>query len=159
MSFANKETPPRMWGRLAGQQGGPEIRRNTPTHVGKTGLQPRIMPFFWKHPHACGEDQASIGMKDLASETPPRMWGRRLNSKVNRLTFGNPPTHVGKTLMILPVARISWKHPHACGEDFTAERSTTTPMETPPRMWGRRHTYFMEYSKSGNTPTHVGKTK
>lgn len=51
-----KETPPRMWGRPECGGNKFQLRRNTPTHVGKTQPVPVYLNRRKKHPHACGED-------------------------------------------------------------------------------------------------------
>ena len=73
-----KETPPRTWGRLVVAPSGGVAPRNTPTHVGKTGVLLPVLSVAWKHPHARGEDYVrGQGLVPYA-ETPPRTWGRHL---------------------------------------------------------------------------------
>ncbi|HBX2821206.1 TPA: hypothetical protein MHU50_20155 [Klebsiella pneumoniae] len=50
--------------------------RNTPTRVGKTWCDCRILTMHEKHPHACGEDIAKDEGDKKEPETPPRVWGR-----------------------------------------------------------------------------------
>jgi len=86
------------------------------------------------------------------------MWGRHLNVVENSLVMRNTPTHVGKTLAKIIMLILQKKHPHACGEDDSSCKLTNFPLETPPRMWGRRTTQIKISVHFGNTPTHVGKT-
>ena len=72
-------------------------------------------------------------------ETPPRTWGRLYSSTA------------GST--------ITWKHPHARGEDTDPDMQGACFLETPPRTWGRLKAPTPEAVCAGNTPTHVGKTK
>ena len=91
------ETPPRTWGRQSFGQARKRIKRNTPTHVGKT--VPRIThgACRGKHPHARGEDVMSPFYLLMILETPPRTWGRRPAAMEAGITSRNTPTHVGKT--------------------------------------------------------------
>ena len=54
-----QETPPRLWGRLCRKMAWQRQGGNTPTPVGKTSQCARRSASTRKHPHACGEDQAS----------------------------------------------------------------------------------------------------
>ena len=53
---AGRETPPRTWGRLLSAAARATLRRNTPTHVGKTDAAAKQSDYQQKHPHARGED-------------------------------------------------------------------------------------------------------
>ena len=114
------------------------------------------------------------------SETPPRAWGRRLESLTVENVLRNTPTCVGKTRS-KPVERFfgtetpprAWgrlnlsmgsrqprlrKHPHVRGEDGVVKYRTGAQVETPPRAWGRPYLKSMLGSGDRNTPTCVGKT-
>ena len=91
------ETPPRMWGRPHGRFYGLGRGGNTPTHVGKTRINPPQRHTHKKHPHACGEDASASKCTASSPETPPRMWGRHAGRCVLLHEAGNTPTHVGKT--------------------------------------------------------------
>ena len=56
---AERETPPRAWGRLFCQDNGYDALRNTPTCVGKTGGAGSSQSLNQKHPHVRGEDLTS----------------------------------------------------------------------------------------------------
>ena len=72
--------------------------------------------------------------------------------------FRNTPTHVGKTLFRHKAEKVKRKHPHARGEDLNGFMTCPLWGETPPRTWGRLRENPAEQEKTGNTPTHVGKT-
>ena len=91
------ETPPRTWGRRAFPTTFAGTGRNTPTHVGKTGVEFVIAHAPQKHPHARGEDRGMTVAISFWRETPPRTWGRPWPDKKDLMTRGNTPTHVGKT--------------------------------------------------------------
>ena len=71
--------------------------RNTPTRVGKTCLLAFCDSTYQKHPHACGEDDADAFFACGCVETPPRVWGRRFDDRLEPDDFRNTPTRVGKT--------------------------------------------------------------
>src|SRR5690606_33290674 len=89
---------------------------------------------------------------------PPRMWGRQRNKSSRLPETRNTPTHVGKTRSAGISSRVISKHPHACGEDEREYRLQSSPLETPPRMWGRLPDLRRSQPEVRNTPTHVGKT-
>ena len=95
--FFPSETPPPAWGRrVQGRVEGCNAG-NTPTGVGKTGLQVSRLPGGWKHPHRRGEDTGSSVHRQLITETPPPAWGRLSLRPMFHPAFGNTPTGVGKT--------------------------------------------------------------
>ena len=70
-------SPPRVWGRPLGEDGGHADDRFTPTCVGTT-LAPRAAPApSAVHPHVCGDDVDHAHYELLRSGSPPRVWGRR----------------------------------------------------------------------------------
>ena len=95
-----------MWGRLTGGFPCQPYSGNTPTHVGKTDLESEGYDVQWKHPHACGEDPATVLLPDHLPETPPRMWGRRDIEDEMAQQGRNTPTHVGKTLQRLLMLKV-----------------------------------------------------
>ena len=64
----------------------------------------------------------------------------------------------GEDILPLNVSGLIWKHPHGRGEDMLVRLAGLTPMETPPRAWGRHLELGLEPARQGNTPTGVGKT-
>ena len=134
------------------------IRRNTPTHVGKTRLASYTERGIQKHPHARGEDPPDLHKAWRQRETPPRTWGRHPLLILLGGNDRNTPTHVGKTWLRSGPATLGRKHPHARGEDPLPDDSTPSRPETPPRTWGRPGGSGLILPDDGNTPTHVGKT-
>ena len=117
ISVFDTETPPRAWGRLAGEgeqvvQGG-----NTPTSVGKTPADAPDVAVCGKHPHERGEDPSPLPSHRSLSETPPRAWGRLDLGTVQPGILRNTPTSVGKTTSQSSKFTNTWKHPHERGED------------------------------------------
>ena len=93
-----RETPPRMRGRLFIYHIIAEGTGNTPAYAGKTlciGLHDKERE---KHPRVCGEDLPSRPKSLPIPETPPRMRGRlRRRSSCARL-IRNTPAYAGKTI-------------------------------------------------------------
>ena len=151
-------SPPRVWGKHAGQRENTSHPRFTPTRVGKTRdddapLAPRAV-----HPHACGEstDLAGRGCPPIGS--PPRVWGKLWARIDGRLATRFTPTRVGKTV----VERRDWAalavHPHACGENAAILIAALGGSGSPPRVWGKLPWTVSGCHKSRFTPTRVGKT-
>ena len=92
------ETPPRAWGRQDQFVRCYLTAGNTPTGVGKTTMSPLKRICSWKHPHGRGEDVSIVFFIPRKSETPPRAWGRLGRWTSLKLSSGNTPTGVGKTL-------------------------------------------------------------
>ena len=132
--------------------------RNTPTHVGKTGIWHCPCSGKRKHPHARGEDLKPSGIRAGHGETPPRTWGRLRPPRSRLVTGGNTPTHVGKAEQCAAMPTYSEKHPHARGEDAGHSMMYPIDVETPPRTWGRQKRTYSAAHAGRNTPTHVGKT-
>ena len=152
------ETPPRAWGRRLcdGERG--KQRGNTPTSVGKTNMTEEAAADDKKHPHERGEDSKQQSEKTLHIETPPRAWGRPLESGGVLLHVGNTPTSVGKTGRVWGRRRDLRKHPHERGEDMQRPSWKRQVKETPPRAWGRLPITSSRRMSIRNTPTSVGKT-
>ncbi len=126
--------------------------------MGKTCIASKCWPWSQKHPHGCGEDYVGVYANSVSAETPPRVWGRRVNERPLCKQAGNTPTGVGKTQKMHSHSTMARKHPHGCGEDVVTFSGITMPPETPPRVWGRRTHTGVNGLVDGNTPTGVGKT-
>ena len=111
------ETPPRAWGRPTPSPKKGRGLRNIPTCVGKTRRVWKANPAPKKHPHVRGEDPAALANQVPRAETPPRAWGRPVQSILDSLEHGNTPTCVGKTAAAAAGEKASRKHPHVRGED------------------------------------------
>ena len=126
--------------------------------MGKTTRQSGRWKAGWKHPHVRGEDMSSKYSVEMASETPPRAWGRRRYVLRPHKADRNTPTCVGKTPAHAWPRITPWKHPHVRGEDRIHRGTGTGLLETPPRAWGRLSGRRGTATSGRNTPTCVGKT-
>ena len=114
---------------------------------------------LWKHPHGRGEDDFEAKGLRLGLETPPRAWGRRVESLTRTLSARNTPTGVGKTWQQPFWNGLVGKHPHGRGEDRNTNMKSGMYVETPPGAWGRPDATEKAAWSSRNTPTGVGKTE
>ena len=131
------ETPPRAWGRVLRQAARVEVRRNTPTGVGKSRFVQKWQAARRKHPHGRGEELHYCYITVALLETPPRAWGRVNAPCVQAMSNGNTPTGVGKSVIAKHNGKNSQKHPHGRGEEIKFNHKTMSIEETPPRAWGR----------------------
>ncbi len=132
--------------------------RNTPTGVGKTWRRYGLQAPRRKHPHGRGEDLVRSEPMGRHVETPPRAWGRLLDSSADGIRRGNTPTGVGKTGQLSAPHQRDRKHPHGRGEDDGTCSMRGILAETPPRAWGRQRDSQPARHMRRNTPTGVGKT-
>ena len=113
-----RETPPRAWGRVQRLEMSLIRVGNTPTGVGKRGA--RLLPVsqLQKHPHGRGEEFLTDRPRQIEDETPPRAWGRGIDSASNYPRVRNTPTGVGKRPCAKGNQRVCRKHPHGRGEEL-----------------------------------------
>ena len=126
--------------------------------MGKTTSGGQLSRPDQKHPHSRGEDEMYQAFQPEKIETPPLTWGRLINTDATAKTYGNTPTHVGKTIASLSNRLHVKKHPHSRGEDLPQADSLSPHLETPPLTWGRLQNETHQNCRRRNTPTHVGKT-
>ncbi len=110
------------------------------------------------HPHACGENLAVFGGHRGYVGSPPRVWGKR--SETRRLDRRQrfTPTRVGKTVQLGITTTWTAVHPHACGENREKRAASAARDGSPPRVWGKRAGVQPRFCPVRFTPTRVGKT-
>ena len=86
------------------------------------------------------------------------MRGRQLDVGLIRVDVGNTPANAGKTCLLALASPSHGKHPRECGEDPAPPPPDITPLETPPRMRGRRNAAQQLKVGLRNTPANAGKT-
>ena len=133
----NGGSPPRVWGRLGGDDGVVVELRFTPTCVGKTRVGRPLPSCGSVHPHVCGEDTSLNAAYAVACGSPPRVWGRQMTSFFFLNSFRFTPTCVGKTLKVCLPRTAFAVHPHVCGEDCRFRGQNAGRAGSPPRVWGR----------------------
>ena len=136
-------SPPRLWGirHHAQRRAGP--RRFTPTPVGNTlscHVPPRLEAV---HPHACGEYIGVEECAELATGSPPRLWGIRHGWGWRAIARQVHPHACGEYGKLLRTCRLETTvHPHACGEylgvlERVPVRLRFTPTPVGNTTWGR----------------------
>ena len=135
-----------------------ELRRFTPTCVGRTTPCTPQRPPAPVHPHVRGEDSRISSSSRTLAGSPPRAWGglgyQYRGGKTRRFT----PTCVGRTWgFFLPQNKIQ-VHPHVRGEDAADSSGTALASGSPPRAWGGRSAWTVHGPYGGFTPTCVGRT-
>ena len=111
--------------------------RITPAHAGKT-LNLNVEVITKKdHPRACGENQTTLShaYKNLGS--PPRMRGKRRETKLGTQSFRITPAHAGKTVWVGGKRFNSSGSPRACGENSGMRFRCRGKIGSPPRMRGK----------------------
>ena len=135
-----------------------EQERSTPTRVGKSLADPRIVGMTPVHPHACGEICHRYCSPRRAFGPPPRVWGNLCTCTMCSPCKRSTPTRVGKSWKSpAGVAKIP-VHPHACGEIVLLGLVQDLACGPPPRVWGNRRHFGHGAGHDRSTPTRVGKS-
>ena len=124
-------SPPRAWGKLHTRPRRPTGSRFTPTRVGKTSPARPTGRARSVHPHARGENSPGADGGGEECGSPPRAWGKRMESGRS----SSPAT----------------VHPHARGENAASSSRRVSATGSPPRAWGKQVTCtFID----GHAPVH-----
>ncbi len=170
-------SPPCVWGKLDAVASYERLGRFTPTRVGKTSPPPGSIASPTVHPHACGENGPTWICSASTAGSPPRVWGKRLVDAWNAFVRRFTPTRVGKTLLVPGIVLGQAVHPHACGENRSADgrrsRRSVHPHAcgenrggregrrrrtgSPPRVWGKRSDAPDRCLATGSPPRVWGK--
>ena len=132
--------------------------RIIPTRVGKSPTRPCGVPSAEDHPHACGEKQPS-SLQTLSNwGSSPRVWGKVCVygsfAKLLRII----PTRVGESQRPFYMGRVSWEHPHTCGEKLLAVLVSLNRPGSSPRVWGKEEEEMYNGALARIIPTRVGKS-
>ena len=129
-------SPPRMRGAVPGHLDRMARKRITPAHAGSRALRRNQPDWIQDHPRACGEQASRSKSSASAAGSPPRMRGAvRLGGLfvvLGRIT----PAHAGSRKRGLTMAKPTWDHPRACGEQLRRTHPGLWEMGSPPRMRG-----------------------
>ena len=157
--FRGHGPPPRVWGKLLTSCGSLDLRRSTPTRVGKTSLPSSSKSILSVHPHACGENRGRVMRYVSKYGPPPRVWGKRIGRFWKRQRGRSTPTRVGKTFRARTRRARAEVHPHACGENEPKISLRVRSRGPPPRVWGKHWRQGYRLGSCRSTPTRVGKTR
>ncbi len=150
---------PRGWGERTNQPPVRGANRTIPTRVGRTmgnRKEPRLPT---DHPHAGGENNATLQCEDLTSGPSPRGWGERDDSVHGAEQSRTIPTRVGRTANLGPHDATSADHPHAGGENPPTGPLPTYSPGPSPRGWGEPRDLRLPGHCERTIPTRVGRTR
>ena len=126
--------------------------------MGKTSITIRWAGPLTVHPHARGENLFSRARRLASVGSPPRSWGKRDRTSFEGFVLRFTPTLVGKTPAMARKREATSVHPHARGENNSADNAQLCPLGSPPRSWGKPERYPGFAVAVRFTPTLVGKT-
>ena len=110
----------------------------TPADAGKTVNPSSRRGMKWDHPRGCGENYRMRNGLSLERGSPPRMRGKRAQSRRNIGVRRITPADAGKTIELLNALNTTGDHPRGCGENFRTATARSTHAGSPPRMRGKR---------------------
>ena len=147
-----------MWGKATTDPTVTPAPRIIPTRVGKRPCVGSVYGIIKDHPHACGEKQPS-SLQTLSNwGSSPRVWGKVCVygsfAKLLRII----PTRVGKSQRPFYMGRVSWEHPHTCGEKLLAVLVSLNRPGSSPRVWGKEEEEMYTGALARIIPTRVGKS-
>ena len=91
-------------------------------------------------------------------EVPPLAWGRDAVIRLDILSGGLPPTHVGKREFLRAARFQREDYPHSRGEKVYSLKRNIAQRGLPPLAWGKVACAENVLFQSGITPTRVGKS-
>ena len=134
------------------------MQRITPAHAGKTTGKAGNYPPPQDHPRACGENATLIAHRESRLGSPPRMRGKRVQTRHHGGGCGITPAHAGKTRKASLRHILPPDHPRACGENLSGHLRQGPEGGSPPRMRGKQKVQRPANRGSRITPAHAGKT-
>jgi len=153
---ASGGSPPRVWGRFAGDSGTRFCVRFTPTRVGTIRVAATSAAYTPVHPHACGDDTVSPSRPRNQHGSPPRVWGRCVRIMPELPDWRFTPTRVGTISLLSRMPARRAVHPHACGDDDPPTAAKFPWVGSPPRVWGRSRRKASRNPARRFTSTRVG---
>ena len=112
-------------------------QRITPAHAGKSCGCGRIPQGRADHPRACGEKTPVRFYENGVPGSPPRMRGKGVKARYERVAVGITPAHAGKSQFPGPSPALPRDHPRVCGEKYFRPRWLPCTVGSPPRMRGK----------------------
>ena len=133
-------SPPRVWGNFRRSVNYSLSNQVHPHVCGETSVRAiRPLPLSAVHPHVCGETFFSPVTSNVASGSPPRVWGNFHLRALARPSGRFTPTCVGKLEGATLGSELLSVHPHVCGETATTTAKKSSSAGSPPRVWGNYH--------------------
>ncbi len=133
-------------------------QRITPARAGKTNVISLSLCRVQDHPRACGENPDALIFHGIPAGSPPRVRGKPMRIRLERIRKRITPARAGKTFPVPPSALPGEDHPRACGENFLIS-ALICPFEgSPPRVRGKLSKTTCETPLHRITPARAGKT-
>ncbi len=128
---------PRVWGQATKLPDMFGALRIIPTRVGTRNVISLQLSAKEDHPHACGDKDFLLFMKQYRKGSSPRVWGQEGRRKNTMTQTRIIPTRVGTSFRGRHRSVEIEDHPHACGD----KRKSLSPDEdeagSSPRVWGQ----------------------
>ena len=110
-------SPPRVRGKHVRTSSDGIYEGITPACAGKTLSSSAASRFSRDHPRVCGENDFTIFSNDEGKGSPPRVRGKRGDTKEKHGCPGITPACAGKTCLHMRFGMIMRDHPRVCGEN------------------------------------------
>ena len=131
--------------------------RITPAHAGKRLLGRLPGMGGPDHPRACGEKTPVRFYENGVPGSPPRMRGKGVKARYERVAVGITPAHAEKRRSKPTSWTCPGDHPRVCGEKCEPKHDLFNEQGSPPRMRGKETAGQHCRRLSGITPAYAGK--
>ena len=159
MKLDTPGSSPRVWGQDILANSGATVQRIIPTRVGTRARTSTLRFALKDHPHACGDKVTDIGFDFGKHGSSPRVWGQVSDTGYTKNLNGIIPTRVGTSVRAKFFYRVSWDHPHACGDKLHPLCEICIIVGSSPRVWGQDCLYSFNNFFHRIIPTRVGTRK
>ncbi len=156
---ASAGSPPRAWGQRLVAPARLGRGRFTPTGVGTTRTPRANCSNPSVHPHGRGDNAFFFAFSSFPNGSPPRAWGQRPGSGIERVPHRFTPTGVGTTSTQPHRTTVYSVHPHGRGDNDVLTVNDVREEGSPPRAWGQLLQRRGEGARARFTPTGVGTTR
>ncbi len=157
--FYRSGPSPRGWGERGDRTLGDLPVRTIPTRVGRTSPPSRRIKSPADHPHAGGENAASLTGRTTRPGPSPRGWGELCPQSQQWALSRTIPTRVGRTSRLQTSDTRKADHPHAGGENGRSAPMPLLWFGPSPRGWGERRSGPRPDRLGRTIPTRVGRTR
>ena len=151
-------SPPRMRGKPGYTGRGGKTMRITPADAGKTFDSGTLTSRKTDHPRGCGENLSALFLMTACTGSPPRMRGKRTDTRRLTAHCRITPADAGKTPARCIRRQREEDHPRGCGENPAPENALERLAGSPPRMRGKLANAELVKLAVGITPADAGKT-
>ena len=151
-------SPPRVRGKAIQARKDTSPFGITPARAGKSYLQLNQTILQRDHPRACGEKISHYILAASYLGSPPRVRGKGLCGRYERLLPGITPARAGKRTGKRAARCAMRDHPRACGEKHQKRRAAHPRLGSPPRVRGKVPGAGLGRGGRGITPARAGKS-